>query len=149
MEKRYELFTVLIARISRSIRRIKTAEMETMDLKSTHVTCLYYLYKGQAMTAKALCDVCCEDKGAVSRSIAELEQHGYIVCESEQKKRYNSALRLTESGKEVARSIAGKIENAIAKAGEGLSEEKREILYESLALIEENLENICKNYNKG
>ena len=43
MQDRFEAFTVLIAKISRSIRRIKADEMAEYDLKATHVNCLYYL----------------------------------------------------------------------------------------------------------
>ena len=43
MEDRFETFTVLIARISRSIRRLKAEEMERLGLKGPHVSCLYYL----------------------------------------------------------------------------------------------------------
>ena len=43
MQDRFEAFTVLIAKISRSIRRIKADEMAEYALKATHVNCLYYL----------------------------------------------------------------------------------------------------------
>ena len=43
MEERFETFTVLIARISRSIKRIKADEMADFELKGPHVSCLYYL----------------------------------------------------------------------------------------------------------
>ena len=43
MQQRFETFTVLIAKISRSIRRIKAEEMSEFHLKGPHVSCLYYL----------------------------------------------------------------------------------------------------------
>lgn len=43
MEERFETFTVLITRISRSIKRIKADEMADFELKGPHVSCLYYL----------------------------------------------------------------------------------------------------------
>ena len=43
MEERFETFTILIARISRSIKRIKSEEMADFELKGPHVSCLYYL----------------------------------------------------------------------------------------------------------
>ena len=54
MEKRYETFTVLIASINRSIRRLKTEAMAEYGLKSPHVSCLYYLFKRPGMTAAEL-----------------------------------------------------------------------------------------------
>ena len=39
MEERFETFTVLIARISRGIKRIKAEEMAEFGLKGPHVLC--------------------------------------------------------------------------------------------------------------
>ena len=146
MQERFKTFTVLISKISRSIRRIKTEEMDEFNLKSHHVSCLYYLYKSESLTAKELCDICAEDKAALSRSIEELEKNGYIECESNLKKRYRSALTLTEKGKTIGENIAKKIDKILQQASVGLSEEHRTILYDSLALINDNLDKLCKNY---
>lgn len=147
METRFEIFTTQIAKISRCIRRIKTEEMSEFDLKSPHVSCLYYLYaSGEALTAKALCDMCDEDKAAISRSIEYLEENGYISCESKTEKRYKSPLSLTDKGLVVAEQIASKIDQILNVASVGLTEENRKIFYESLMLISSNLQNICDNY---
>lgn len=148
MKDRFATFTVQIAKISRCIRKIKTEEMSGLNLKSPHVSCLYYLYTNGALTSKELCDVCEEDKAAVSRSIDHLEREGYIVCESTAKKRYKSPLLLTEKGKEVGAYVAETIDRMVDEAGAGLSEANRVILYKSLLLIGENLQNICDKYGE-
>ena len=146
MEKRFQTFTVLISKINRAIKKIKTEEMDEFNLKSPHVSCLYYLFKSNSLTAKELCDICAEDKASLSRSLEYLEDNNYIECVSKLKKRYRSALKLTEKGKIVAERIAQKIDDILNLASDGLSEENRIILYESLALISNNLDNLCKNY---
>ena len=146
MEERFNAFTVLISKISRCIRRIKTGEMDEFNLKSPHVSCLYYLYKMGSLTAKELCDICGEDKSALSRSIEYLEDNGYLICESNQKKRYRSPLTLTEKGIKIGEGIAEKIDKILDLVSDGLSNENRIILYESLTLISNNLENFCKKY---
>ena len=78
MEERFETFTVLITRISRSIKRIKADEMADFELKGPHVSCLYYLSQRDGMTAAELCERCDEDKAAISRSLDDLEKNGYI-----------------------------------------------------------------------
>lgn len=148
MQERFKTFTGLISKISRSIRKIKTEEMDKYNLKSTHVSCLYYLYKEKSLTAKQLCDICGEDKAALSRSIVYLEENEYIYCDSNLKKRYNSAFKLTEKGKEIAKCIAEKIDSILDLVSAGLAEEKRFVLYESLSHISDNLDNICKKYEK-
>ena len=107
MQQRFETFTVLIAKISRSIRRIKAEEMSEFHLKGPHVSCLYYLTQLGPLTAGQLCDRCEEDKAAVSRSLEYLEQNGYVTRPD---KRYRSPLTLTEKGQETGRAIAGKID---------------------------------------
>ena len=89
MQQRFETFTVLIAKISRSIRRIKAEEMSEFHLKGPHVSCLYYLTQLGPLTAGQLCDRCEEDKAAVSRSLEYLEQNGYVTRPD---KRYRSPL---------------------------------------------------------
>lgn len=146
MQERFSTFTVLISKISRSIRKIKTEEMDEFNLKSPHVSCLYYLYKSDSLTAKELCDICAEDKAALSRSIEYLEKSGYIVCDSNLKKRYRSPLALTDKGQKVAEAIAKKIDKILDLASEGINEEERIILYKSLTIISDNLEELCNKY---
>lgn len=144
MENRFKIFTVLTSKINRFIRKIKTEEMAEFDLKSAHVSCLYYLYAENTLTAKELCDICDEDKAAISRSLEYLENNGYLKCESKTIKRYKSPIELTEKGKRIANKIGEKIERILEEAGSGLSEENRIAIYKSLKLISENLEKLCE-----
>ena len=105
MEPGFEAFTVLIARLSRSVKRLKTGEMAEFDLKGPHVSCLYYLSREEGLTAVELCERCDEDKAAISRSLDFLEKNGYISCDSTARKRYRSPLRLTDKGRAVCRRI--------------------------------------------
>ena len=149
MEQRFETFTTQISKISRCIRKIKTAEMAEFDLKSPHVSCLYYLYKnGDGMTAKELCDLCEEDKGAVSRAISYLEDEGYIKCESKTEKRYKSPLSLTDKGEKVGEKIALKVDHVLELASPELSAKERESFYQTLTYISNNLQKICDNYEE-
>lgn len=146
MKERFETFTVLIARINRCIHRIKTEEMSEFHLKSSHVSCLYYLYKATSLTSKELCDVCGEDKANISRAIKYLENTGYLLCESTAGKRYQSALTLTEKGRTIGERIARKVDRILSAASAELSEEHRLIMYQSLLLVYQNLNSICEGY---
>lgn len=148
METRFELFTVLIAKASRYIYKLKTEEMREFDLKSSHVSCLYYIYKFERLTAKELCDICGEDKANVSRAIKYLETNGFLQCNSQTAKRYKSALVLTEKGIATAKHIVEKIDTILQYASEGLSEEHRKIMYQSLTLINNNLHKLCDGYDE-
>ena len=141
---RFETFTVLISKISRSIRKLKSNEMAKYNLKTPHVSCLYYLNKNGNLTAKNLCDICEEDKAAISRSIEYLEKNDFIKCESKTEKRYKSPLFLTEKGKEVGDALVAKIDKILEISSNGLSTEDRDIFYRCLFKISENLEDACE-----
>lgn len=142
MENRYETFTILINSINRNIRRIKNDTMKDYNLKSHHVSCLYYLYKENTLTATELSEICYEDKAAISRSLDYLEKNGYIVCNSQTKKRYKSTLLLTEKGLELGEYISNKIDAVLEQTSMGLSEEQLNIFYDALKLIADNMSKI-------
>lgn len=149
MYTRFKNFTVLILKIHRCIQKIKIEEIAKYNLKSSHVSCLYYLYKENTLTATELCDICQEDKSYISHSLKYLEANGYISCDSTVKKRYNAPLTLTETGKELGALIAEKVDSVFVPASEGLTDEERATLYRCLTKISDNLEKICKNYEKA
>ena len=148
MFERFETFTVLINRISRSIRKIKNQEMAEYGLRSAHVSCLYYLYIGQEVTATELCERCEEDKATISRALDFLESNGYLTCQSQHTKRYKSPLVLTEKGQLVGKQIAQKISGVLDRVSTDLTEGERAEFYRCLSLISENLETIGQSGGK-
>lgn len=148
MENRFETFTVLVNRISRNIRRIKLQEMADYGLRSTHISCLYYLYTSDGLTATEMCERCEEDKATISRALEYLETNGYLTCESQTAKRYRSPLLLTEKGAEMGRIIAGKIGAVLEGIGSELSDEERRAFYHSLSVISESLERVAQRGGK-
>lgn len=148
MENRFETFTVLVNRISRNIRRIKLQEMADYGLRSTHISCLYYLYTSDGLTATELCERCEEDKATISRALEYLETNGYLTCESQTAKRYRSPLLLTEKGAEMGRIIADKIGAVLEGIGSELSDEERRAFYHSLSVISESLERVAQRGGK-
>ncbi|MCI8514734.1 MAG: MarR family transcriptional regulator [Lachnospiraceae bacterium] len=145
MEERFETFTVLLNRISRNIRRIKNREMAEYNLRSIHISCLYYLYFSEGLTATDLCERCEEDKATISRALDYLEKNRYLTCESKNSKRYKSPLVLTDKGRETGKKIADKIAGVLDEIRGGLTEEERVAFYRSLAIISDSLEAVSKN----
>lgn len=140
MKERFQTFTILISKISRSIRKIKNREMAEYGLRSVHVTCLYYLYLSDSLTATELCERCEEDKAAISRALDFLEEKGFVACESKHAKRYNSPLSLTEKGKEAGEKITDKINFVLDEICVDLTEDQRNEFYRCLAIISDSLE---------
>ena len=141
MNNRYETFTTLINSISRSIRKIKNETMKEYNLKSHHVSCLYYLYKEGALTPTELIDLCDEDKAAISRSLVFLEKEGYLV-RGKNKNHYNNKITLTEQGQTIGEVICVKIDKVLQKTDEVILEENRNNFYETLLMIERSLKKL-------
>ena len=145
MQERFETFTVLINRISRNIKKIKNQEMAEYNLRSAHVSCLYYIYTLNDATATDLCERCEEDKATISRALDYLDNNGYITRDVESAKRYKSPLLLTDRGYEIGRKIADKIDGVLDTISGGLTEEERIAFYRSLSIVSESLEAVAKN----
>lgn len=149
MNQRFETFTVLINRISRNIRKIKNNEMMAYHLRSSHISCLYYLYASEGLTATDLCDACEEDKATISRALDFLEKNGYLTCATESGKRYKSPLVLTEKGKTAAQKIADKVNTVLDEISDGMTEEERVRFYQNLSTISERLDAIALSNDKN
>ena len=147
MEERFEMFTVLMAKIRRNVQRIKTEEMAEYNLKSPHVSCLYYLYRYGSLTATELCEICFEDKASISRSIVQLEKLGYVEYGNNLTKHYRAEIMLTEKGRPIAKSVINRVNNYIDVIGGSLTEKERLIFYKSLSAISNNLEDVFKGYD--
>ena len=148
MEERFETFTVLINRISRNIRKIKNQEMADYNLRSVHISCLYYLYSAKSATATDLCERCEEDKATISRALDYLEENGFVTCETQNTKRYKSPLLLTDKGLDAGKKISDKINAVLDAISGGLSEEERVAFYRSLSIISQSLEAVSKGGDK-
>ena len=145
MQERFERFTVLINRISRDIRKIKNQEMAAYHLRSAHVSCLYYMYSLDSVTAAELCEHCEEDKATISRALDYLESNGFLCRASDHAKRYRSPLRLTEKGQAVGKRIAEKINAVLDTVSHTLTEDERAAFYRSLSAISRSLGAIAQN----
>ena len=138
MIQRFQHFLTGITVCYKYIQRIKNAEMTEFGLKGTHVACMFYLHHNpDGLTAAQLCHLCAEDKATISRILSDLRGRGYIRQTGE--KNYRAPLCLSEAGEEIARKMLPLIESWVGIGGDGLSEEQREVFYQSLALISANL----------
>lgn len=144
MPERFELFVLSINRIYRAIQRIKSREMTELGLKGPHVMCLYQLRRhSEGLTAAELGALCLEDKAAVSRAVARLEELGLVRLQGGGQRRYRAKIRLTDAGAAAAETMAGLIERAVQLGGAGLTEDQRAAFYEALGTIAGNLERLC------
>lgn len=146
MLNRFGIFVSGITACYKYIQRIKSMEMTELGLKGTHAMCLFHLHRhGSGLTAAQLCQLCGEDKGAISRTLSELEMKGYLHTQVSAGKKYRAMLRLTAEGETVAERIDSLIEQWVSAGGDGLTNEEREEFYRVLGQIALNLKHRYEN----
>ncbi|MCM1468730.1 MAG: MarR family transcriptional regulator [Alistipes sp.] len=153
MRNRFETFAICVTELNRCLQKIKEAEMKPFGLQAKHAMCLYYLGRnGGGLTVTQLTNLCHEDKAAVSRSIHQLTEKGFVygarLSDSEiaeqipirqDKRSYRTPYYLTSKGTELVTLIDQRIEAALLHVGSGLSDSRRETFYSTMELILANL----------
>ena len=137
MLRRFEDFVSGIAVCYKYIQRIKSLEMTEFGLKGTHMMCIYFLHRHpEGLTAAQLCQLCAEDKAAISRTLASLQEKALI---SVGEKKYRARLTLTETGEKLGCRIDELVAEWVNCGGDGLTEEERTMFYSTLNKIADNL----------
>ena len=137
MINRFQSFVSGITICYKYIQKIKSMEMTEFGLKGTHVMCIFYIsHSEEELTAAKLCQLCAEDKAAISRTLVTLQEKGYVEAGE---KKYRAQLKLTAKGMELASQIDRLIEQWVGLGGDGLSVEERNAFYYTLDLISSNL----------
>ena len=119
--------------------------MAEYNLRSVHVSCLYFLYLANGLTATELCERCEEDKATISRALDYLETNGFLTREAQSAKRYKSPLLLTDKGIEAGKKVTEKIDSVLDEISVDLTEEERAAFYRSLSIISDRLEAVSKS----
>ena len=150
MIRRFKEFTKYISLAYKYLIKIKSEGIKEFGLKGSHVMCLFYIGESEnGLTATNLCQLCCEDKAAISKALSALCEKGYIVLENGENKKYRSSYFLTEKGREIIEQLKNKIKSAVTVGGTGITEEERDIFYRCLFKIVENLKNVSKSFSES
>lgn len=146
MIDRFEKFSFAIFEITRYWHKLASDEMAKYDLKGPHATYLTTLYRFEdGITAPQLSELCGKDKADVSRMVSIMEKKGLVIKESVGKNMYRGLLKLTDEGKKAAQQVRGRAALAVEMAGNGLSDEDRDVFYKSLDLITNNLRTLSED----
>jgi DNA-binding MarR family transcriptional regulator len=146
--ERFHQFVQLIDGIHKSVSRIKLLYSPTVGVKSVHLFWLYELLAyPEGLTATALASKNNVDRSLISREIEELRGNGYIELGEgggEKRKNYNSRIRLTERGRELASAI-GSYAMAVQKAADaGVSEQELISMYQTLEKLSGNISRMAE-----
>ena len=145
MIERFERFSLAIFEISRYWHKLAAEEMAAYGLKGAHAIYLTAMYRcGEGVTGPQLCELCGRDKSDVSRTIAILQEKGFVTKEGVNQRLYRGLLKLTEQGRAAAEQITRRASLAVELAGGDLSEEARSYFYKALDSITAHLREISR-----
>jgi DNA-binding MarR family transcriptional regulator len=112
---------------------------------------VFWLYEllshPEGLTAATLANKSKIDRSLISREVEELRARGYIEVAAgggEKRKNYNSRIRLTEQGRELAQTITGYAMAAQLAADSGVSEEELQAFYATLKKLSNNLSQLAE-----
>ncbi len=144
MKDRFQTFTRLISGISRSIYRIKMEAMAEFELRSSHMECLYYIYRSGSITSARLANLCDEDKANISRTTKYLEDNGYVLRVQSGGSGRHARLAVTDRGAEVGEFLTEQIERIISIVSDGIDDSELDAMYSSLEIIDKSLGRLCE-----
>lgn len=143
MNHRFYQFTSGISTIYKNLQKVKTQEMKELNLKGSHVMCLYRLGNSEIpLTLTQLSILNNEDKAATSRTISDLVERAYVSIDSEQK--YRAPIQLTPAGLKAYEQLDEIVFNAVIAGGKGLTDDERDVFYRALKIISDNLAEYIK-----
>lgn len=149
--QRFNQFVQLIDGIHKSVSKIKLNLAPHLGVKSVHVLWLYELLSHpEGLTASSLALRSRIDRSLVSREIEKLREEGYVEVSGGVGKRrsYNSRIRLTTKGQELAHTITAHAMEVQSAADVGVSEEELSRFYATLEKLHNNLAGLAQSPEK-
>lgn len=146
--ERFYIFTLLVDGIHKCIHRIKFDFAPHFGVKSVHMFWIYELRDHpDGLTSAELAERSHISRSLVSREIERLRENGYVEIQETargKRKNYNSPIKLTEKGRELADCISAEAMKIQERAGEGISEEELVVFYATLSKFYHNLRGVIK-----
>ena len=119
-------------------------------MKSVHIFWVYELLQhDEGLTASELAARSAISRSLISREISDLCREGYIEidhAEHGRRKSYNSRIRLTDKGRELAGSICGFGLSIQKQADTNITEEELSTFYKTLEKLSMNLSDIAQGF---
>lgn len=142
--ERFEKFSLSIAELYHFLHKITRAEMEEYGLNGPHAIYFFILYRfPNGLTCSEISELSFRNKSDVSRAIATFEKKGLVFKKGGAQNSYRAKIALTALGIAAAERLRERAKVVVDVVSNGVSDENREILYDSLGKIADNMRNVC------
>lgn len=144
-----DALTRTIDQLRKTVHRVISSEMETLQVSSVDARYLSQLYlQPEGMTLRQLSEHLQVDKAHTTRVVHHLEALGYVCKDTQNKRKYKVAL--TAQGRLKAKQVHALLLQSQQTSLEGLSDEQIGRLLEILTAITNNLKQMLPtNPEKG
>lgn len=147
MTDRFGKFITVISEIDKYWHKVAASVMAEYGMKGPYAIYLITLLKHpDGLNASQLSEICERNKADVSRAINDMESRGLLYKNLMNNSFYRAKLVLTQNGMEAAKRIKLTAERAVDAASSGITDEERDILYKSLAIISDNLKTMSNSF---
>lgn len=148
-ESHFELFTLTLSSILKSVKKLKDSCMSQFGLRSSHVMLLYQLGKHpEGLTPADLAESGSVDKALISRTIAELQEKGLVCTLQENGKKYKIKLAVTPAGEEIAAYITTTVEAIQQRVSGEIAQEDLAIFYRTLFTLRDNFDELVREFDQ-
>ena len=145
MTDSFEKFSLAISELYYYLHKITREEMEKYGLSGPHAIYFFILAdKKDGLTCAELSEASFKNKADVSRAVALFEKKGLVRKIEKTNNSYRAKIVLTDDGMAAAKMLQERSLIVSDMVSDGLTEEKRNALYEAMALIASNMKEICR-----
>ena len=143
MGAKVESFSLGIHELYRSMHINESEVMNRYGLRGAYVKYLVAMLQSpDGLTMSQLCEVCDQDKAAVSRAVSELVGREFIWRDNPRGNHYRARIKLTERGTEIAKEVCASSEAIFEEAVSVLTDEQKASLCEISAAVFKNIHEI-------
>ncbi len=144
-ESHFELFTLTLTSILKSIKKLKDNRMSQFGLRSSHVMLIYQIGNHpEGLTPADLAESSSVDKALISRVISDLLERGFVRTVRPEGRKYKARLCLTESGTEIADYIAATVDDIQHQVSGDIPKADLEVFYRTLSTLQDNFDKLTK-----
>lgn len=138
-ESHFEQFTLTLASILKSVKKLEGDRMSRFGLRSSHVMVLYQLGKHpEGLIPADLAESGSVDKALISRTISDLLAKKLVYTLQSDGRKYKAKLCLTPSGKEVADYITETVAHIQREVSGDIPKADLEVFYRTLFTLRDN-----------
>ncbi len=147
MLDRFNYFSSEVFNIVKNWQKIASQVMKDFGLTSSQLIYMLALYDNDKLNSTELVKISGKDKSDVSRNLNQMIKSAIVEKKSNNKNNYGGSFYLTEKGRRIGSKISKKTMEYMELANKNISREKKEIFYEVLDALSENIEKLTENCN--